>query len=111
MTAVRNLRDVSYKPPAESKKGISVRLPLSLLTKLDEVVDIWKSQAAARKAAGGIDDASAVDRSHVIVTLLESAVAAEFDLYGGRPVDADSWERLRAAIKAGVEKVNKNTKK
>lgn len=111
MTAARDLRDVSYRAPPESKKGISVRLPLSLLTKLDEVVDIWKSQAAARRAGGGIDDPGAVDRSHVIVTLLESAVAGEFDLYGGRPVDAEGWERLRAAIKAGVEKVNKSAKK
>lgn len=111
MSAARDLRDVSYRPPPEGKKGISVRLPNSLLAQLDELVDIWKAQATARKAAGQSDDPDNVDRSHVMVTLLEGAVKGEFDLYGGRPVGEEGWKRLHDAIKAGVEKVNKTPKK
>lgn len=110
MSAARDLRDVTYKPPPESKKGISVRLPQSLLKQLDEIVDLWKFQATARRDAGGTDDPDSVDKSHVIVTLLESAVKGEFDLYGGRPTSKEGWERARAAIKSGVEAANKNKK-
>lgn len=110
MSAARELRDVTYRPPPESKKGVSVRLPQSLLKQLDEVVDIWKYQATCRSEVGLSDDASSVDRSHVIVTLLESAVKGEFDLYKGRPVTKDDWDRVRAAVKSAVEATNKNKK-
>src|SRR5262245_48949055 len=107
MSAARDLSDVSYRPPPEGKKGISIRLPISLLAQLDELVDIWKAQATARKAAGGTDEPDNVDRSHVMVTLRETAVKGEFDLYGGRPVGEAGWKSLHEAIKVGVEKSNK----
>lgn len=100
MDAARNLADVGYKPAPESKQPLNLRAPKSLVAMLDDCVRLWKLQAVARG-----EDPTNIDRTHVAVSSLATAMTGEFESYGGRPVDEAGWKTIESAVNEGVAKV------
>lgn len=98
MSAARDL-SVGYAKAPESKTPFNMRAPKSLMLKIDEVIRLWVMQAKARG-----DDPTNIDKTHVAVTLLQTATDAEFDVYGGRPKDEAAWKEIEQKISEGVQR-------
>lgn len=85
----------NYEPP-EKKVQINMRIPRSLKTRLDGLVEVWKRIA---KANG--DEPEDVDLTHVCTVLLRNGADASWGELGGYPSTPEGMEALlkRASLK------------
>ncbi len=95
--AREELMSLEYKKAPERKTPVSMRMPVSIVEKLDLLVELWKAQAVASE-----DDPTNVDRTHVCVEILRDAVDGAFDVFGGYPKDEAAKDKMLKAITEGT---------